>query len=243
MAVDTVIFRPELVTKIRAGEKSQTRRLVKPQEFVCRYKVEKDYAVQPGRGEKAACRIRVVATRREQLGRLTEQDARLEGFANRGAFERYWLELHDRHFHGHTHKLDAQAIAEHFTERHGEKPVWVITFEIVIYERHRVQQGRPLFLAAPSVQADYTSDPKKATLDAGEAVPPEEVEQFTLEALQRHAVAQAKSEQERYADMTIGERLDNALAEARERRIDTTSIERLAERQLAELERRKDRAA
>lgn len=45
-----VIFRPELARKIIRGEKTMTRRPIKPGETTCRYRPGRDYAVQPGRG-------------------------------------------------------------------------------------------------------------------------------------------------------------------------------------------------
>jgi hypothetical protein len=98
-----VIFKPEMVAKILAGEKTVTRRPVKWKIsraaapdlwFPCRYEVGKDYAVQPGRGKKAVARIRIVGVRRGLLAGVDREDARLEGFASVAHFRRYWTTLY-----------------------------------------------------------------------------------------------------------------------------------------------------
>jgi hypothetical protein len=96
-----VIFRPEMVDKILAGEKTVTRRPVKllgyqpnPAQMPCRYEVGKDYAVQPGRGLKAVARIRVSDVRREQLFAIDTADARREGFDGGPEFAAYWRKLY-----------------------------------------------------------------------------------------------------------------------------------------------------
>lgn len=102
-----MIFKPEMVEKILAGEKSVTRRPVKPGNSLhgpdcrpCKYKVGKDYAVQPGRGQKAVARIRVVAVQRTALEpsnytlSLLVREGRREGFADWQAFRDYWRALY-----------------------------------------------------------------------------------------------------------------------------------------------------
>jgi hypothetical protein len=109
-----VIFRPELVEKFLAGQKTETRRVVqegKP----CPYKVGRDYAVQPGRTKPGVARIRVLEVRREILGIITDDGARREGFDHRVPFFRHWGDLHG--------SVDM------------EQEVWVIRFELVEKKR------------------------------------------------------------------------------------------------------------
>lgn len=85
-----MIFKQVLVDQILAGNKTMTRRPVKPrsQSFggvtvrarTCAYQVGKTYAVQPGRGKKQVARIRVLAVRRERWIDISVGDARAEGF-------------------------------------------------------------------------------------------------------------------------------------------------------------------
>lgn len=88
-----MIFKPELVDLIRAGMKTETRRPVKPGQ-PCRYVVGRTYAVQPGRGKRGVCRIRVIDVRRERLDQIDWLTARREGFSTERAFLDYWRGLY-----------------------------------------------------------------------------------------------------------------------------------------------------
>jgi hypothetical protein len=113
-----VIFKPELVEKILAGEKTETRRPVKydadGRVVPCRYTVGKDYAVQPGRTKPGipGLRLKVLSVVREHLGQMDHRKALLEGFSGTDEFFRYWERLHGRAV------PDLQA-------------VWAIRFELV----------------------------------------------------------------------------------------------------------------
>lgn len=96
-----MIFRPELAEKIREGQKTVTRRL--PSENPrspwwrdrCGLNVGSYYAVCPGRGKPAVCRVRVIRPpEKVRLGLLTHVEAWREGFRNRADFEDTWAALH-----------------------------------------------------------------------------------------------------------------------------------------------------
>jgi len=86
-------FRPELAAKVMAGEKVVTRRLVSDNpaspwfSMRCTLRPGRDYAVCPGRGKAQIGRVRVLAVRREWLGRLSDAEASREGFPDAQAFE------------------------------------------------------------------------------------------------------------------------------------------------------------
>lgn len=105
-----MIFKPELVEKILAGEKTETRRVVKPGETECRYVPARDYALQPGRRRRVVGRIAITNVHRERLGEITHEGALREGFPTVRAFLDYWRRLHGR--------VDP------------EQEVWVIGFEL-----------------------------------------------------------------------------------------------------------------
>lgn len=97
-----MIFKPELIEKILAGEKTVTRRPVKLEDdgyggaifLPCRYVPGRTYAFQPGRGQKGVGRIRVLCVGRIPLIRIDANDARREGFRTAGEFRRYWTALY-----------------------------------------------------------------------------------------------------------------------------------------------------
>lgn len=89
-----MIFRPELVEKILAGEKTETRRPAGS--FECRYKPGRTYAVQPARTKPGVARILVKEIRREELGEIRHSGALREGFRNVTDFLIYWEKLYGR---------------------------------------------------------------------------------------------------------------------------------------------------
>ena len=129
-----MIFKQELADLILSGDKTVTRRPVKFRHdgwdqprydcpIPCRYEVGKTYAIQPGRGERAIGRIRILDVRAERLSDIDNVDAANEGFASldrfaesrtsmRDDFLTYWSELY-----GDDYDEDAL--------------VWRIEFELV----------------------------------------------------------------------------------------------------------------
>jgi hypothetical protein len=85
-----MIFKPERAEKVLAGEKTETRRVVKDGEVECRYVPGRDYAVQPGRGKRAIGRIYITDVRREKLKEITHEGALREGYPTVPAFLDYW---------------------------------------------------------------------------------------------------------------------------------------------------------
>ena len=102
-------FGSKLMLKVLDGTKTMTRRKRKTMD--CPYRVGRDYAVTPGRGQKAVGRVEILNTRWERLSDLTDEDAQQEGFDDVAAFFAYWKGLH-----GKVDKRDQ---------------VWVITFKAV----------------------------------------------------------------------------------------------------------------
>lgn len=99
-----MIFKPELVEKVLAREKTVTRRPVKYEDtgfeiraMPCRYKVGRTYALQPGRGKKAVGRILIVDVRRVRLGVAAtwpRAEANREGFRVWRDLMNYWTGLY-----------------------------------------------------------------------------------------------------------------------------------------------------
>lgn len=117
--------------QVLAGEKTQTRRVVKPgderwplAEFStgaisqvrrngrCLWKVGRVYSVQPGQGKCEVARIRITAIRYcERAGDISEVDARAEGFATVEEF---------RAVYGRINGVGAL-----------ERPCWALTFALI----------------------------------------------------------------------------------------------------------------
>lgn len=93
-----MLFKPELAQKILRGEKTQTRRVVKPGEGLefhiaqnggelkavynnrgLKWIVGQTYAIQPGRGKAAIGRFRLLDIRQEIAKDISEADAIAEG--------------------------------------------------------------------------------------------------------------------------------------------------------------------
>ena len=82
-----MIFKPDLAAKVADGTKTQTRR------HKLRYETGKDYAVQPGRGKHAICRVRITDVRQERLLDISDGDVKAEGFDGREAFLDRWEQI------------------------------------------------------------------------------------------------------------------------------------------------------
>ena len=83
-----MLFKRELLAKVLDGTKTMTRR-----RLPCRYKVDRWYKVQPGRGKKHVCHIFLTKVREEWLGAISHADARREGFKDRYGFFDTWAEI------------------------------------------------------------------------------------------------------------------------------------------------------
>ena len=105
-----MIFSPELLPKVLDGTKTVTRRRVPLDGGDSPYRPGRTYAVQPGRGQRAVARIRILSVRREAFSDITAEEARREGFKDASAMRMWW------------------------TQRYGPEgygaPVWRIEFEL-----------------------------------------------------------------------------------------------------------------
>jgi len=113
---------PSIVTHL----KTATRRVVKEEESAIRgihnkiiavthnnrvkWQVGATYAVQPARGHSQIARIKLTRITSRQLGRITNTEARAEGFADRQEFFQTWAAIHG--------------------SRIDKTRVWVIEFEL-----------------------------------------------------------------------------------------------------------------
>jgi uncharacterized protein YhfF len=60
-----------------------------------RYAVGKDYAIQPGRGQKSVGRYRITAIERYDVRTITPEQVKAEGFGDKWEFLKVWTSMHD----------------------------------------------------------------------------------------------------------------------------------------------------
>lgn len=110
-------FKPELLAKILAGEKTQTRRPVQPGQHAVYslypgdvdrivminqerrgkvYGIFQEYAICPGRGKRHVARFKLLSIREEDVRCISDDDVKAEGFAHRWEFFKVWCGFYDR---------------------------------------------------------------------------------------------------------------------------------------------------
>ena len=200
----------------------------------CRYKPGKTYAVQPGRGQSATCRIHITSIHTAAAGDITLTDAVCEGFRTTDEFKTYWIALHDKAWLEHENTMldeaenDDGVILDRdtwimrrslhmFDLRHAHRPVWVIAFHL-----DTAPVGR--FLALQSDEL-YTSNPARAMPDEPEAVDPDAQKRITEDAGmvtgQWQAIEAARRDKER-ALLSREDQLARLQRSARLRAVDIT---------------------
>lgn len=140
-----MIFTPDNVQKILAGEKTQTRRIVKSGEELIhpgfgdtvlavsqdylfgrnKWTVGHDYAVCPGRGKHQVARIRILAIRRERLQNITFDEAYAELGLSRYAFADWYHDIV-----GYFAQIWDSINAAPGTRWEDNPEVWVLEFEL-----------------------------------------------------------------------------------------------------------------
>ncbi|MCW4024943.1 MAG: ASCH domain-containing protein [Candidatus Bathyarchaeota archaeon] len=83
-----MLFRSHLAAKIRAGTKTQTRRISK-----IRYREGSIQPIQENYSEKAKDHIKINKRYEQKLGDITEEQAKAEGFQNLQEFKEEWEKI------------------------------------------------------------------------------------------------------------------------------------------------------
>lgn len=106
-----MIFLPELLEKILAGQKRQTRRMAYPDDEIrlfngrgmahavvrrgrILWEVGRTYAACPGRGKRGVCRLQLDRIRLEKASHISDRSVQAEGFGSRAEFFEVWDKLH-----------------------------------------------------------------------------------------------------------------------------------------------------
>lgn len=159
-----MIFKPQLARAIANGRKTATRRPTHGADQ-CRYRIGHDYAIQPGRGKRGICRVKILDVHDQLAGDITLADARAEGFRTTADFKAYWTRLYDAAWID-RHKVDlADALGlgvvsfilcKRFDEQHANTPVWAITFELLNDAPRYLATQRDI-LTGHTDDAEYTT--------------------------------------------------------------------------------------
>lgn len=136
-----MLFKPELATKVLAGEKTQTRRIKKEGERLLasilgvkmvldyrartKWQVGKTYAVQTGRGKPGIGRLRLLDIRAQQLKYISPQEAFDEGIRLEASPEETPEEFREAFF-----RL-WDSISPPGLRLENDPEVWVLVFEVV----------------------------------------------------------------------------------------------------------------
>jgi hypothetical protein len=113
-----MIFKPDLAQKVLAGEKTVTRRICSQNPRSpwwrerCALEPGHDYAVQPGRGQAAIGRVRVLAVQRELLSMrsLSLHDALAEGFESVSRFRAAWEQINPKAVEAEVWRIEFDAL-------------------------------------------------------------------------------------------------------------------------------------
>lgn len=140
--------------QVLRGEKSQTRRLIKPEERLnltgnsirveiagkrTVYEVGKSYAVQPGRGKKAVARIVLTNIRHETVSDISDRDILAEGFLSREAFVETWHSIHGARSNLHV-------------------DVWVLEFKVEVIITDELKAFYEQYYNAENRRIDHCHD-------------------------------------------------------------------------------------
>jgi hypothetical protein len=168
--------------------------------------------------------------------------ARAEGHRTRDDFKAAWVRRHDRAWvdrqeawaTGPDELLSDEVLVERFDQRHAERPVWALFFEV---DRAHV----PRLLHRQS-ERGYTTTPRDAVPDEPEAVDAATQTRITAEARRRDTMRRGWLDQHLLDERaSLEQRLDRARELARQRGIDVRQDVRIIERRIAAIERKATR--
>lgn len=92
-----MIFSPDLAKLVLRGQKTETRRPIKPSESECRYRLQHSYSIQRSATDTIqGARLVVTHVEHQLLADLDLPAARAEGFRTRADFADYWMGLYEK---------------------------------------------------------------------------------------------------------------------------------------------------
>ena len=148
---------------VMAGKKRQSRRPRKPEHARPPMRVGKSYPVSAGLGKPSIGRIEILGAIEQELGDITFEDARAEGFKTREDFFTWW-----RGYYGNADP---------------SLPVWTYVFMPTVERRYlakRPGQGERM-----GEVRDYVASPHMSLRDEPEVVPAEYQAKLAEQAAER----------------------------------------------------------
>lgn len=158
-----MIFPARHAHLVVSGKKTQSRRPRKPEHVRSPLRAGKSYPVSSGLGKPSIGRIEILAAIEQELGEITYEDARAEGFKTRDDFFNWW-----RSYYGNADPC---------------LPVWTYVFQTTAERRYlakRPGQGERM-----GETRDYVSRPHMSLRDEPEVVPAEYQAKLVEQAKER----------------------------------------------------------
>jgi hypothetical protein len=206
-----VIFTPEQIHLIEAGEKTMTRRPVRPgrQGAVKQPpgkwgdRLGEPTPIMPAVGEAAVGYIVMTGKERERLGQIEQRPDHIlaEGCRSLAQFARDWLSHHDpdpdmRWAAMDPDKIDDENAVEHLRERHYHRQVWVLSFTYVTHPPNLLTARSPFEVSGRGIHSGnehgYVVNPSSALADE-----PEAIDSAIVETLPTTVAARARYDRER----------------------------------------------
>lgn len=200
-----------------------------------RYRIGADLAVQPGAGLDETCRILINGLTLRTLGELDFVTARALGFRTQAEMAADWMDRHDDHWplleealcdrcDGHAQvdnevcpdceigviEVPAQLPDEQtlriFRTKHGDKPVWLVTFEL--------PAELPRYLASHS-ERGYTTRTFDALPSEAEAIDEVTQKRFSKRAQASHEEREREDFERKVTSTCVAFKVDPTDARAR----------------------------
>lgn len=158
-----MIFPSRQAHMVISGKKTQSRRPRKPEHVRPPMRQGKSYPVSSGLGKPSIGRIEILAAIGQELGDITFEDARAEGFKTRDDFFKWW-----RGYYGNADP---------------SLPVWTYVFAPTIERRYLAK--RPAQGERMGETRDYVSSPHMSLRDEPEVVPADYQDKLIERAAER----------------------------------------------------------
>lgn len=209
------------------GKQTVMRRPVKQGERHPWFRPGRNYAIQPGLGQRQITRIAINTIEAGRLGDITFNDVRAEGFRTTIEYKAFWVRTYDaawvvREENRLERTVTDEELAGRFDTRHADTAVWIVGFELDRSHRPR--------LLAPTARGErdgdeygYTDNPTRSLRDEPEAVDASILAKFAEDAAMRwRGLPGSREEHLRRRERSLRIRLRQAALNAGRAGVDIT---------------------